>query len=196
MEKVFISITGPLRDTYTKFKQEYRKYYLETEIDSEEEESDNFEYGINEPIDSTDLLKHFNFHDDKELKYFMYIELVMEIFGHSSPPYNGVFNDLTELYKEKEWEITLVSDELGKGKPSTLFYLSKNSCYLDNIKFYKKGQIEKLWESCDIWITSDPEILEKKPKNKKSVKVVTTYNENSDSDFKIENLWEVKTLEM
>jgi len=196
MEKVFISITGPIRDTYTKFKQEYRKYYLETEIDGEEEESDNFEYGINEPIDSTDLLKHFNFHDDKELKYFMYIELVMEIFGHSSPPYNGVFNDLAELYKEKEWEITLVSDELGKGKPSTLFYLSKNSCYLDNIKFYKKGQIEELWESCDIWITSDPEILEKKPKNKKSVKVVTTYNENSDSDFKIENLWEVKTLEM
>jgi hypothetical protein len=195
MKKVFINITGVLRDTYAKAASEYRKYYIETDLEEGEEES--FEYDMVLPVDTNDLSNHFKFQSEDELKYFFFIEFAIEIFGHSAPVYNGVFRDLSDLMKDNEdWEITIVSDEVGKGKPSSLFFLSKNTCYVDNYKFYKKDNIETLWEECDIWITSDYDVITKKPEGKTVVKIEAEYNKDLESDYSVEKLTNVKELEL
>jgi hypothetical protein len=195
MKKVFINITGVLRDTYAKAASEYRKYYIETDLEEGEEES--FEYDMVLPVDTNDLSNHFKFQSEDELKYFFFIEFAIEIFGHSAPVYSGVFRDLSDLMKDNEdWEITIVSDEVGKGKPSSLFFLSKNTCYVDNYKFYKKDNIETLWEECDIWITSDYDVITKKPEGKTVVKIEAEYNKDLESDYSVEKLTNVKELEL
>jgi len=192
MKQVYINITGVLRDTFAKAASEYRKYYIES--DSEEEEE--FEYDMVLPVNTNNLSNHFKFQDEDELKYFFFIEFAMEIFGHSAPTYMGAFKDLTDLLKEKkDWEITIVSDELGKGKAASLFFMSKNSSYVDNYKFYKKDNIESMWENCDIWITTDCDVLEHKPNDKISIKVETEYNTDYESNYSVETLSSVKEIE-
>ena len=193
MKQVYINITGVLRDTFAKAASEYRKYYIE----SDSEEDDEFEYDMVLPVNTNNISNHFKFQDENELKYFFFIEFAMEIFGHSAPTYMGAFKDLTDLLKEKEeWEITIVSDELGKGKAASLFFMSKNSSYVDNYKFYKKDDIGLMWENCDIRITTDCDVLEHKPKDKISIKVETEYNTDNESNYSVETLNNVKEIEL
>ena len=195
MKKVFISVSGVLRDTIAKISSEYRKYYIETELEEGSEES--FEYNMILPVDTCDLMNHYMFQSEDEFKNFLFIEFAMEIFGHSAPVYSGVFRDLADLLKDhKELEITIVSDELGKGKPATLFFLSKNSCYVNDYSFYKKQNLPEKWEECDIWITSDCEVINTKPDGKTVIKVLTDYNKELESDYTIEKLNEVKDIEL
>lgn len=195
MKKVFISVTGVLRDTFAKVASEYRKYYIETELEEGSEET--FDYDMVLPVTTCDLKNHFKFQSEDEMKYFLFIEFAMEIFGHSAPVYSGVFKDLSDILKDGEdLEITIVSDEVGKGKPATLFFLSKNSCYVDNYLFYKKNNLSEMWDKCDVWVTSDCEVITTKPEDKKVVKVKTDYNEDVESDFTIEKLVELKDLEI
>ena len=192
MKQVYINITGVLRDTYGKAASEYRKYYIE----SDPEEGDDFDYDMDLPVNTNDLSNHFKFQSEDELKYFFFVEFAMEIFGHSAPVYMGAFKDLAELMKDNEdWEITVVSDELGKGKAASLFFMSKNSSYINNYKFYNKNKIQEMWENCDIWITTDCNVLENKPKDKITIKVDTEYNTDILSDYSIETLTNVKEIE-
>ena len=195
MKKVFISVSGVLRDTIAKISSEYRKYYIETELEEGSEES--FEYNMILPVDTCNLINHYMFQSEDEFKNFLFIEFAMEIFGHSAPVYSGVFRDLADLLKDhKDLEITIVSDELGKGKPATLFFLSKNSCYVNDYSFYKKQNLSEKWEECDIWITSDCEVINTKPDGKTVIKVLTDYNKELESDYTIEKLNEVKDIEL
>jgi len=195
MKKVFIDITGVLRDTNAKIASEYRKYYIES--DPEEEPEIPFVYDMVLPVTTNDLMSHFKFQSEAEMKYFMFVEFSMEIFGHSAPVYNGVFNDLSGLMKDNEdWEITIVSSEVGKGKPASLFFLSKNGCYVNNYRFYRDINVIKEWENCDIWITSNPNVLSSKPEGKKTIKITTLYNEGFSSDYEVEKLTNIKELEL
>lgn len=195
MKKVFINITGVLRDTYAKAASEYRKYYIETELEEGEEEP--FEYDMVLPVDTDDLSNHFKFQSEDEMKYFFFVEFAIEIFGHSAPVYSGVFRDLADLMKDNDdWEITIVSDEVGKGKPSSLFFLSKNTCYVDNYRFYKKDNVEEMWDECDVWITTECDVINTKPEGKTVVKVETEYNKDLKSDYTVEKLTNVKEIEL
>jgi hypothetical protein len=54
---------------------------------------------------------------------------------------------------------TIISDEIGKSKPATLFFLSKYGCLIENIKFYSKVTIEDVYDKFDVIITSNPDLL-------------------------------------
>jgi hypothetical protein len=195
MKKVFISINGVLRDTISKYSAEYRKYYIETEL--EEDSNDDFEYDMVLPVTSQDLLSHYKFQDEKEFDYFRFIEFAIEIFGHAAPVYSGVFKDLAEINQEKEdWEITIVSDEKAKGKPASLFFLSKNSCYVNNYKFYNTEDAANMWSNCDLWVTSDTNIINSKPEDKEVVMVEYTTNVDVECENTIKQLGELKSLEL
>ena len=45
-----------------------------------------------------------------------------------------------------------------------------------------------MWSKYDVIVTANPDLLEIKPKNKKSIKVLTSYNQNSPSDFTIDSI--------
>ena len=72
---------------------------------------------------------------------FLYTEHCMEIFGHAPSTEMSTFKDLFDFYLENrdKHEILIVSDEIGKSKPATLFFLSKFGCQIEKVKFYSGG---------------------------------------------------------
>jgi len=186
--EIFLSIDGVLRNTIQKFDYHYKDAYLDSETD------DTFEYNVIEPIHNNNILNSYKFQSQAEYEYFTFIEYPIEIFGHAGLSYSTTFSDLNRMIHENpEHTFTLVGlDELGKSKPATLFFLSKNGFLGNNITFIKTQDIEKMWSKCDVWITDCEKILEKCPDEKIGIKFNTTYNQYFTYKKEITKLTEIQ----
>ena len=188
--RIGIEINGVLRNTLGKLGQTYQKYLIDKTEGIEYEE--DFKYEIIEPIENIEVKKHFKFRDDNEMYSFLYEEFPMEIFGHSQSSEYTTFNDLNDLYMKfrDKHDILIVSDEIGKSKPATLFFLSKFGCLVEKIKFYSNITIESMWDEVDLLLTSNPTLLLECPKDKLIIKFETEYNKNIESFHTISSLRE------
>lgn len=204
-KKIGIEVNGVLRDTIEKFRQLYEKHMIEnyesensnqtftldlsgnTSIDETEE---TFEYKIITPIDSHILRNHFTFKSDEELYDFMFEDFPMQLFGHAGSTETFTFNDLNDFYikNRDNFEIYIISDEIGKSKPATLFFLSKFGCLIENIKFYSSSTIENMWGTVDVLLTANPELIESHPENVTVIQYVTEYNKSINHNHKIESI--------
>lgn len=205
MKRIGIEINGVLRDTIGKFTQLYEKHMIEEKMEipktyeldmsGNTEElilTDDFEYKILSDVTSLNLMEHFKFNDENELYSFMYEDFAMQIFGHAGSTETFTFNDLNEFYlKYRDAnEILIVSDEMGKSKPATLFFLSKFGCLVEKIKFYSNSTINSMWDEVDVLLTSNPSLLLEKRNDKTLVKYNTSYNKNVDCEYEISSLKE------
>ena len=188
--EIFISIDGVIRNTIQKFDYHYNDAYLADDVKLE----GNFEYGVIEPIQNDNLLNSYKFESKEESDYFLFIEYPIEIFGHAGLSYSTTFTDLHKLlYENQEHNFTLIGlDELGKAKPATLFFLSKNGFLGNNIKFIKSDEIENNWNKCDVWITDNKNILDLRPEDKEVIKFNTTYNQHFTNKKEISKLTEIQ----
>ena len=192
--RIGIELNGILRDTLKKIQQEYEKWFINNPFRDENEE-DNFQYEVLSDLTSLDISKHLKFRNEDELYDFLYKEHTMEIFGHAGSVEPSGLLDLNEFYLDMRdsHDIIIVSDEIGKSKPASLFFISKFGCLVESIKFYSESTINSLWDSVDILLTANPKLLLNHPKNKIVIKFNTTYNEGIESDFNISSLKELKT---
>jgi hypothetical protein len=175
--KIGISINEVLRDFIGQLAYTYSKYIDDIDITQDD-------------VTSFNLIEHFKFDDINKLNSFLYLEAPLEIFGHADQMSDGLMNHfnnfLMDIKDFGEHEILLVSREVEKSIPSTLFFLSKTGCRADNLKFVGKNSEE--WADVDVLITANPEALESKPSGKISVKVKTSYNKNTSSDYEIDSI--------
>lgn len=186
--KIALDIDGVLRDTYTKIEQIYQKYF----IDELELVDDDFHYEIIKPYNTSEYSNHFKFKTDEEYLSFMYEEFAMEIFGHSPSTEMSTFYDLNELivkYKDTV-KFSLVSKQIGKTKPATLFFISKFGCEIEKIIFYNQLTKNDLWNEFDVLITANPDLLSQID-NKTLIKYETSYNLTIETDCTILNLKEL-----
>jgi len=188
--EIFISIDGVIRNTIQKFDYHYNDAYLADDVKLES----NFEYGVIEPIQNDNLLNSYKFESKEESDYFLFIEYPIEIFGHAGLSYSTTFSDLHKIiYENPNHNFTLIGlDELGKAKPATLFFLSKNGFLGNNIKFIKSDEIENNWNKCDVWITDNKNILDLCPEDKDVIKFNTTYNQHFTNKKEISKLTEIQ----
>jgi hypothetical protein len=188
--EIFISIDGVIRNTIQKFDYHYNDAYLADDVKLES----NFEYGVIEPIQNDNLLNSYKFESKEESDYFLFIEYPIEIFGHAGLSYSTTFSDLHKIiYENPNHNFTLIGlDELGKAKPATLFFLSKNGFLGNNIKFIKSDEIESSWNKCDVWITDNKNILDLCPEDKDVIKFNTTYNQHFTNKKEISKLTEIQ----
>jgi hypothetical protein len=188
--EIFISINGVLRNTIQKIEYHYKDAYLDSVFENE----NNFEYGINYPICNDKISESLKFQSLDELEYFLFIEYPIEIFGHAGLSYSTTFTDLNNLiYDNKDYNFTIVGlDEVGRSKPATLFFLSKNGFLGNNIKFINSEQITEEWNKCDMWITDSKIIIDNCPNDKTVVKFKTQYNEHFTSNNEITKLTEIQ----
>jgi hypothetical protein len=191
--RIAIEINGVLRNTLNKIEQTYQKYMIDKTDGIEDEESITRE--IKHPIDSLELLNHFVFEDNDELYSFLYEDFPMEIFGHSQSTEYSTFTDLNEIYLNlrDNHELLIVSDEIGRSKPASLFFLSKFGCQLEKVKFYSNLTINSMWNEIDILLTSNPALLLEHPTDKKVIKYQTEYNKHITTDYSITNLKELES---
>jgi hypothetical protein len=172
--KIAIEVNGVLRDTIKKIEQVYEKFYIENILNEKRE----FEYEKISDITSLKIQNHLKFQDDDELYDFLYTEHCMEIFGHApSTEYNS-FIDLNEFYVDHRdnHDIILISDEIGRSKPATLFFLSKFGCQIEKIIFYNQITLNSVWNEIDLLLTANPDLLLNHPNGKKIIKYNTNYN--------------------
>ena len=190
--RIGIEINGVLRNTIDKIEQTYQKFLID-KTDGMEYESEII-YEIKYPIDSLDLKNHFKFRDEEELYSFLYEEFPMEIFGHAQSTEYSTFNDLNEVYLKlrENHEIIIVSDEIGKSKPASLFFLSKFGCQIENIKFYSNYTINSMWDEIDVLLTANPSLLLEHPSNKNVIKYETIYNKDIKYDNSISSIKELE----
>ena len=193
--RIAIEINGVLRDTLTKIQQEYEKWYLNENWKELKliEDDPEIERKVISDVTSLELSNHLAFKNQDEIYDFLYKEHTMEIFGHAaSVEYNGM-NDLNDFYVDMRdnHDILIVSDEMGKSKPASLFFLAKFGCLVEQVKFYSETTINSLWDSIDILLTSNPNLLLNYPEDKILIKYNTTYNSSVVSKYEINNLKEL-----
>ena len=212
-KRIGIEINGVLRDTVVKFTELYEKhmidknhyestdktYQIEFSGDTEEilelneNTNDNkFEYKILSPVTSLDLENHFLFKDKDELYSFMYEDYTMELFGHAPSTEMMTFNLLNDIYYNLRdtHDLIIVSDEIGRSKPSSLFFLSKFGCLVEKIFFYSEITKNNMWNDIDILLTANPSLLLNKPSNKIVIKYITNFNKDIESEYSISSLSE------
>jgi hypothetical protein len=198
--RVGIDVNGVLRDTVGKVEMTYQKFMIDKTDGIEDDEI--FEYKIIKPIDTPNLSNHFLFKNEEELFSFLYEEFPMEIFGHAQSAEYSTFNDFNDLYLNlrENIDFLVVSDEIGKSKPATLFFLSKFGCLTEKVKFYSQVTLESMWDELDVLITSNPNHLTNHPSDKRVIKYETQYNQHVNVDETIKTIKELndklKTLEL
>jgi len=185
--RIGIELNGVLRDTLKKIQQEYEKWYLENPFKEDGEKS---EYEVISDLTTLEIRKHLKFKDDDELYNFLYREHTMEIFGHAGSVETSSMMDFNEFYLDMRdnHEIIIVSDEIGKSKPASLFFISKFGCLVESVKFYSESTINSLWDSIDVLLTANPTLLLNHPDEKKVIKYETSYNSDIETKHSIINL--------
>ena len=209
MKKIGIEVNGVLRDTIEKFTQLYQKYLIDNnqnefigqtfkiDISGNTEEivqPEPFKYEILSDVISLDLKSHFSFQSQDELYSFLFEDYTMEVFGHAPSTELNTFNLLNEIYYDlrNDYDLIVLSDEIGKSKPATLFFLSKFGCLLENIIFYSESTKNIIWDEIDILLTANPNLLLNKPVDKVLIKFNTKYNKHINSEYEINSLSEFK----
>jgi hypothetical protein len=213
MMRIGIEINGVLRDTIGKFTELYEKHLVgSTEFESvdkkyeitfsgdtdevlemnEDTDVNRFEYKILSPVTSLDMMGHFAFPSKDELYSFMYEEYTMELFGHAPSTEMMTFNTLNDIYHNlrDKYDLMIVSDEIGRSKPSSLFFLSKFGCLLEKVFFYSEVTKNDMWNDVDILLTANPDLLLNKPLNKVVIKYETEFNKDISSEHTIYSLSE------
>jgi len=207
--KIGIDLNGVIRDVFLKTEQVYTKYYLEeseeeitSHYDEQSEEwvkdvnDKEFKHELNLPVTSMNLIDHFKFKTHDDLYHFFYVDFPMQIFGHAPSIEPNTFNILNDLYMDYREvnEISIISDEIGKSKPATLFFLSKYGCLVENITFYSKSTIDETYDYFDVIVTSNPDLLSFNNEDKTIIKVKTTYNNEFNCDYEIQNISELDSI--
>jgi len=211
MKKIGIEINGVLRDTISKFTELYEKHLVDNHFNestdktyeiefsgdtdevielNENVEVNNFEYKVLSPVTSLDLESHFSFPSKDDLYSFMYEEYTMELFGHAPSTEMLSFNLLNDIYYNLRdtYDLMIVSDEIGRSKPSSLFFLSKFGCLVEKVFFYSEITKNDMLDEVDILLTANPDLLLNKPDNKIIIKFITDYNKNIKSEYEISSL--------
>jgi FMN phosphatase YigB (HAD superfamily) len=183
--KLAIDIDGVLRDTFLKIEQTYQKFF----IDELELVDEDFKFEIKTPYDTPDYQNHFMFKNEEEYFSFLYEEFTMQIFGHAPSSEMSTFHVLSETYKKYKDKVDfmLISKQIGKTKPATLFFISKFGCEIDKVVFYNKLTENKIWDEFDVLLTANPELLNQNH-NKTLIKYETLYNSNITSELSIKSL--------
>ena len=189
--RIGIELNGVLRDTLKKIQQEYEKWYIENTLNEDEE----FQYEVISDLTSLNISDHLKFKDKDELYDFLYKEHTMEIFGHAGSVEISGMMDFNEFYLDMRdnHDILIVSDEIGKSKPASLFFISKFGCLVESVRFYSESTINSLWDSVDILLTANPKLLLNHPENKTVIKFDTVYNSDIKTEHSISSIKEFKT---
>ena len=191
--RIGIELNGVLRDTLKKIQQEYEKWYVENPF-KEDDSEDKFEYEVMSDLTTLDITSHLKFKDENDLYDFLYKEHTMEIFGHAGSVEISGMMDLNDFYLDTRdnHDTIIVSDEIGKSKPASLFFISKFGCLVESVKFYSESTIKSLWDSVDVLLTANPKLLLNHPENITVIKFNTSYNSDIKTEHSISSIKELK----
>ena len=140
---------------------------------------------------TNDYCKIFNFKSKNEYNKFLYEDYVFQIFAEADACENQLglnlnkwllkLNDIDEDEDEPVDVMLSNINEFNISIAFTYFFLSKIGTRIRKVFF----PIDKkeIWDNCDVLVTANPELLNDKPEDKKTIKINTDYNSECKSDF-------------
>jgi hypothetical protein len=219
--KVGISINGVLRNFFGRIENIHTKYFnpedgqevqvkdydLEKWLWFPKEEIVRKEMEFNPNFNMKEFLADENsdnhlvevVDDEVTVEDFVYDKCCLEIFGYADEIVDGAVQSVNDLELHlkmtgKEHKMIITSREAGRSVPSTLFFLSKTGCMIQDIKF-TMGTTD-CWEFVDIMVTDHPEILNSKPEGKKVIKIEKPFNQEIPADYTVKSVRELVGLEI
>ena len=219
--KIGVSVNGVLRDFFGRIEKIHTKYFnpedgqevqvLDYDLEKwlwfpQEEVVKNeieFNPGFNEKefllssVESQDVKQVQE--DEITVEDFVYDKCCLEIFGYADEIVDGAVQSVNDLELHlkmtgKEHKMIITSREAGRSVPSTLFFLSKTGCMIQDIKF-TMGTTD-CWEFVDVMVTDHPEILNSKPEGKKVIKIEKPFNQEIPADYTVKSVRELVGLEI
>lgn len=185
MAKIGITLDEVLRDFVGQFHYVYEKYRGDAKFEISE-------------IDTFDLKELYGFEDKLEYNTFLYKQASLEIFGHADQKEDNIFHVLNrfimDIEDETDHEVYLISREVNNSIPSTMFFLSKTLCKIENIKFVR--EFEQKWDEVDVLITANPIALDSKPEGKIAIKINHPYNAKCESDYEFDSAIDVMDVDI
>lgn len=160
-----------------------------------------FKKNVNENIilenldfSTNDFQKIFGFKDKESYEKFLYDEYSFEIFGEAKGTEDLIGDKINHwiLKMEDEFEdggfevILSNTREFNQSIGCTYFFLSKIATRVRKVFFPKDSN--DIWEECDVLVTADVDLLKSKPEGKISVKILTDYNKDCESDYSYDKL--------
>lgn len=177
-EKVIgFALDGVLRNIARSLDTVYRKCYP-TRV-------------IKQPVNAYNILDSYPFESQDEFANFLTTEAVT-VFGRAEEATHGVvheFNKVIAILKRNGYKPLLISKEVGKTKPATLFFLAFTGCEASDIRFVSKS--EEFWDGVDILVTPNPEVIAMRPDRKRVIKLHKSYNRNVKHVRKINQIKEL-----
>jgi hypothetical protein len=219
--KVGISINGVLRNFFGRIENIHTKYFnpedgqevqvkdydLEKWLWFPKEEIVRKEMEFNPNFNMKEFLADENsdnhlvevVDDEITVEDFVYDKCCLEIFGYADEIVDGAVQSVNDLELHlkmtgKEHKMIITSREAGRSVPSTLFFLSKTGCMIQDIKF-TMGTTD-CWDFVDIMVTDHPEILNSKPEGKKVIKIEKPFNQEIPADYTVKSVRELVGLEI
>jgi hypothetical protein len=219
--KIGISINGVLRDFFGRIENIHTKYFnpedgqevqvkdydLEKWLWFPKEEIVRKEMEFNPNFNMKEFLADENsdnhlvevVDDEITVEDFVYDKCCLEIFGYADEIVDGAVQSVNDLELHlkmtgKEHKMIITSREAGRSVPSTLFFLSKTGCMIQDIKF-TMGTTD-CWEFVDVMVTDHPEILNSKPEGKKVIKIEKPFNQEIPADYTVKSVRELVGLEI
>lgn len=188
--KIAIDLNDVIRSYTSQFASQYKK-----DIDP------HFDID-NVDIDTNNLMDVFPFDSDEDYQDFVYSDHPYELFGCAEPMarqlqfrfHEWLGNDLRNIVDENgepnEPDIMIVSPfEINLTIQASLYFLHKIASRVREYYFPKDSLT--IWDKCDILITANPWLLDNKPEDKTSIKIKSSYNNDSKSDYEFDSFMDL-----
>ena len=141
---------------------------------------------------TNDLREVFPFESKQDYLEFVYNDFAYEIYGCAQTMQKNTGSRLSDWCKEIQDldevpELCIVSTgEYDKTIGATHFFLNKIALKIRETHLLLKE--EDVWNKCDVLITANPILLSLKPEGKITIKIDTSYNVETESDFSYDDL--------
>ena len=177
--KICITLDDVLRAKTKQVGKIYKKFVKDIDLDHIEVTSNSVE-------DILGLTK-------EEARKFLYDDYPFEIFAEAEVCEKMLDKNLNlwhlRMHEEydDEFELCIANPyEFNTSIGNTCFFLARIATRVREFHFPTNSS--DIWNYCDVLVTADPALLDCKPEGKKSVKIETSYNKDSESDLSYDAL--------
>ena len=180
--KIAIDLNDVIRDYSNNFISTYLNYF------NSEFDTTDFEMWTN------DMESLLTFKTERAYQKFVYEDYTYELFCKCGTCTKKLAVELKEWIKSlKDYdlnepiEVMFVSTmEYGASLSYSLVFVGNLGCNIREVYFPVDSQT--IWNKCDVLITANPNLLNTKPENKTTIKILTEYNKDSVADYEFRKL--------
>lgn len=178
--KIAIDLNDVVRDYSNNFISTYLNYF------NSEFDTTDFEMWTN------DMQSLLTFKTERAYQKFVYEDYPYELFCKCGTCTKKLSVELKDFFKslkdyDEPIEVLFVSTmEYGASLSYSFAFIGNLGCGVREVYFPMDSRT--IWDKCDILITANPLLLDAKPDDKITIKILTEYNKDSKADYEYKKL--------